>query len=511
MDRFLRLIERRRAALTLKAQDFYKRAGITERTFQKAKAERSMTEATFVKLLAAMELADDAEEVRWGVFRDKDVLTRRIIRSLPILIPATLAFVAVFVFAGVCALTDVCRPGAANNFDDEYARYQLQTGYFLRVTHNGRYTGESFLGPALTTPERPSIYFDSGPSLAGPVDVSIGIFDRATGDELQNFELEGNYSEYRQPYFDNRTVLRSVNIEILECIAYQDERLQRWVKQFRVFHPDAQRLDEQVMQEMYGDLNLIQVFVAEVERSSNPISCESDPREEDAYSDFLASGNGEALINFDPEGLQPRTLTDIGYALLGWQGHCITLNADGSTRSPIYERAYNIIFRDSAGEVVPRHGICFKGEDRFTVEFEPRDASAAPLRPIEIEGLFDQAVQRNLGMQINQPGGREGFISCSVDFCGLRDLALECHTLPPTIFVSIRRQEVFSVVLPNCADENPAPHFQCLGDGYNMADLEDVGNWEVMLRYHAGRTAFLGATPAGDREFPAELRIDFPC
>ena len=511
MDRFVRLIERRRAVLKHKADDFYKRAGITERTFLKAKAENSMTEATYAKLLSAMELTDASEEIRVGVFQDNSNAIPSTKKPLtwPILISA---LIVVFLGVGsVCSLSDACRPSVEDSFYEEYTRYSLETDYFAQVTHNGSYTTESFIGPALIVPERPTIYFESGRQLAGPVDVSIRIYDRTSGAALQRFELEGHFEEYREPYFDNREVLRSVSVEIVECIAFKDDLLDEWVKQFRVFHPDAVRLNEQIMQEKYGDLKMIKVFEAQDEISDGSLGCLSNPIEEHAYESFLKSGNGEPLVIFDPDSLQPRRLEDIGLSLLGSQEHCIKLQFENFDEYQKYDSSYEILFRDSEGEVVPRHAICFKGQDRFTVEFVARDDVMEPLHPFSVEGLFDEAVQRDLNMHINLVGGRESIVSCSADFCGLRGVALDCYTIPPTITLSTQRREIFSVVLPNCADDKPVPHFQCNADKISQNELDGMNNWEVMLRYATGRVVFLEAVPAGYREFETDHRIDFPC
>lgn len=512
MDRLVRLIERRRAVLKLKAEDFYKKAGITERTFLKAKADNSMTEATYAKLLAAMGLSDDADEIRSGVFQEDEYAEEPPKRSLlwPVLIGAVV--VVVVVFGSVCSLSNVCRPPATSAFDDEYAGMQIQTDYFLRVTHNGRYTDTTFLGPAITMPEQPAVYFDSGPQLSGPVDVSIGIFDRVTGDTLKTYELEGQVTDYRQPYFDSRTTIRSVDIEIVECLAYHDGRLDAWVKQFRVLHPDAERLSYQVSQEKYGDLEQIAVFSTDRAISSRPATCDADPRNEDAYNDYLEAGVGEPLINYDPNSLQPRKLEDIGYALLGWQGHCISIQAADNTKAGQFTGAYELVFRNSDGDVVPAHGLCFVGEDKFTVEFVPRSEGTQPLEPIVVEGLFDMGVQRDLGTLINTPGGRSALISCSTDACAMVDAAVNCFSIPPTVTVSRQAGPLFRMVLPNCLANDQLPQFRCYSENSHDITLDEMKDWEVLLEYASGRTAFLKVQQIeGQFGFADEFRVDFPC
>lgn len=71
MDKFVRLVERRRGVLRLTAEDFFSDAGIHEKTFANAKRDLWMTEKTFSKLLDAMQLEESSEKIVDGVFGEE--------------------------------------------------------------------------------------------------------------------------------------------------------------------------------------------------------------------------------------------------------------------------------------------------------------------------------------------------------------------------------------------------------------------------------------------------------
>lgn len=215
---------------------------------------------------------------------------------------ALAAFAAAFVLLRfACVLPGKCSP---QNID----YWGIQTDYFMRVNHNGYAMQEKFSGPRIVRLREPIIYFESDHRI-GFADANVTFINRTDGSVIETHEFEGDAKTYRQPYVDDRTVSADFDFEVVECFAVHLEDEDRWVREFRVKQPDAQRLKDLVTQERYEDFNLVTVFDPDPIFSRSELECPADIRSDPSYLEFQNSGLGEPHI--DIEEIYAEALGDV--------------------------------------------------------------------------------------------------------------------------------------------------------------------------------------------------------